>query len=193
MKASWSGPARPRTPTGLWRRRSTSGRAEKFHLPPSDRSTTSRLAKRFEARQEIAQQKTALEWEHRRGQAAGADGEGAGDGDDQIHVARGGQAAQLVGEVFGRPVTDDLQRDLGAVLVAEDEIGDQQAAAAEREHRALADEPPARALATELLGDGRLQARIELGRRRRAGAEVVGAGERERQRTPALAQLDPGL
>src|ERR1051326_4062755 len=69
----------------------------------------SALPERLQLRQQVAEQQAALEGEDRRGEAAGADGEGAGDGDHEVDVADGGQAAELVGEVLGRPVADDLQ------------------------------------------------------------------------------------
>src|SRR3989304_4547469 len=54
----------------------------------------------------------------REGRAAGARG---------VRAPDAPELAELLGEVLGGPVADDLERHLGAVVVGEDEVGNEQA------------------------------------------------------------------
>lgn len=55
----------------------------------------------LEARQQVAQEQTALERQHGRRQLGGAQRQVSGHGDDQVYAAHSGQPAQLVGQVLG--------------------------------------------------------------------------------------------
>src|SRR5262249_33916420 len=80
-------------------------------------------AERLESRQEIAEQNACLEWKHRVRQRAGCERACPRHGDQEVRGADPVELAELVREIFRRPVADDLEGDLGAVGVREHEIG----------------------------------------------------------------------